>query len=78
VILQIDGVLTVSNWQFTFEGKIWAPPDKYHFDPKPWGVRTVPGELSTMFGSTLKGKPFWNEFQGSKSVTIKGFLSPFN
>jgi RHS repeat-associated protein len=77
VILQLDGVLTVSQGEYSFAGTISARPDKYDFDQQPWGQRTNAGEISTRIGAMLPGKPFLNLFSGNKSVSSSGWLWPF-
>ena len=72
VILQLNGVLTVSQGQYNFSGAVSAIPDLYDFDKQPWGVRTYSGEISTRIGATLPGKPFYNVFIGNKPVSASG------
>ncbi len=74
VTLQFSGELTISGNQYNLSGYISAAPDLYDFDPQPWGVRNVGAELSTMGGSLLPGKPFYNTFSGGKGVNSNGKL----
>jgi hypothetical protein len=74
VVLTVDGTLTVSKGQYTFEGTLGAKPDKYDFDSQPWGVRSFGAEVSTRLGSLLPGKPYYNVIQGTRSVYSSGTL----
>jgi len=68
VVLSLNGTLTIANGNYTMEGTLAARPDLYDFDKQPWGVRTIPGEVSTRFGSLLPGTPFYNYFLGSREL----------
>lgn len=76
VVLQLDGNLTVSQGQYSFSGRVTALPDLYDFDPQPWGVRSIPGEVSTEAGARLPGKPFYNVFKGGRQVDSNGVVRP--
>jgi RHS repeat-associated protein len=75
VTFRLDGTLSVSNGSYYFDGSLAAKPDLYDFDPQPWGVRSVPAELSTRFGALLPGTPFRVNFEGS--TPIGGRRSPY-
>ena len=50
-------------------GNIVALPDRFDFDPRPWGERDprgfpYPKEVSTRIGEKLPGQPFYTRFEG--------------
>lgn len=74
VTLQLQGALTVSQGSYSFSGRLSAAPDKYDFDPQPWGVRTPMGEVSTRAGALLPGRSFNNVFVGDRVLRSGGAL----
>jgi hypothetical protein len=73
VILQIHGVVTAqSSGSYNFKGALSALNDRYDFNPQPWGVRTIPAEISTRFGAMLPGRPYGIEFVGSRAIDESG------
>jgi hypothetical protein len=74
VKLQLEGTMSVSQGNYSFSGRLSAPPDPYDFDPKPWGQRSRWGEISTRAGALLPGKPFDNIFVGDRLLQSQGVL----
>lgn len=74
VTLQLQGVLTVTQGNYNFNGRLSAVPDKYDFDPQPWGQRTFMGEVSTRAGALLPGSQFNNVFVGDRVLRSGGAL----
>jgi uncharacterized Zn-binding protein involved in type VI secretion len=76
VELELEGTLVVSRGVYQFSGKLSAIPDKYDFDPQPWGERTKAGEISTRAGAMLPGTVFRNRFEGSRQIESQGVMGP--
>ena len=67
IVLKMTGTVTVNcDCSWCFQGTLSAYPDVYDFNKS--NHRTPAGELSTLIGSFLPGKPYTINIVGSKPV----------
>jgi len=77
LVLEGDISVDQSTQTWTFSGRIYAPPDRVDFDPRPWGERTRSGEFITRLVNRLHnmtgvGADFTFYFDGDRHIDDDG------
>lgn len=73
--LGVNGKLAIQNGRYRFKGAMTGRPDYYDFDPKPWGQRTIPAEISTRIVGMFPGTPYQVPLDGLQEVDLSGPLT---